>query len=272
MTVYVSDPDLTIYHGDCLAVLRVLPDKSIDAVVTSPPYLDARPEYDSPTHAEWQRIFGYLRRVVRGPALFNVGRLWRDHQEQLWWVDLLRIADREGWALLDTLVWIKPNGNPIQGEVLANRHEYVLILGDPGEALNVDAIRVPYAESSVPRMKRGWTNHTGVKNDTGRRTGRRQSEPHPLGGRPPSYVTVNTGGEKGNPHPAPMPIELAQHLVMLATWPGQTVMDIFGGSGTTARAARSLGRNAVLIEKSEDWCALSSRNLSQQSLLAEGAA
>ena len=48
-----------------------------------------------------------------------------------------------------------------------------------------------------------------------------------------------------------------------------TVLDPFGGSGTTAIVARKLGRRAILIELNAGYCQLASRRLSQQSLFAE---
>lgn len=249
-------------------MLQELPDAAAHAVVTSPPYLDARPEYPSPSPGEWGVIFEQLRRVVSGPALFNVGRLFRDHRERLWWVELIRIAEAEGWSLLDTRVWIKPNANPIRGEVFADRHEYVLVLGRPGIDLNVDDIRVPYAADSIARLERGWTNHTGVKGDSERRIkGRRRNEPHPLGGRPPSYYECPVGAEKGNPHPAPMPRLLAGELVCLASWEGQTILDPFAGSGTTAHACRWLGRRSIGIELSREYAEIAAARLAQQPIL-----
>ena len=45
MTPHYSDPSVTLFHGDCLDVLRTLPDASVDAVVTDPPYgLSAEPD------------------------------------------------------------------------------------------------------------------------------------------------------------------------------------------------------------------------------------
>ncbi len=268
MTPWLQDADVTLYCDDSLQILRELPDESVQACVTSPPYLDRRPEYPSPSLASFEDIFRELRRVVTGPLLLNVGRVFRGRCEVRWQEDLLERVEWAGWAHLDTRIWIKPNGNPLHGEVFADRHEYVFVLGEPGLELNVDAIRVPYAPSSVPRLKRGWINHTGVKNDDKRRMGRRSSEPHPLGGRPPSYVVVDTGREKGIKHPCPMALDLAMELVLLASWPGDTVIDPFAGSGTTGLAARKLDRSAILIDAYEPYCAEAASRLQQQSLFA----
>lgn len=264
----VADVDFTLYVGDAIDVLSDLPTGVVDACVTSPPYLDARPEYPSPTLSQFAAIFRELRRVVSGVALVNVGRIFRDRREVRWWVDLVAVAEDAGWAHLDTRIWVKPNANPIRGEVFADRHEYILVLGEPGVSLNVDAIRTPYTASSLARLQRGWTNHVGVKDGRSRTRGRKTSEPHPLGARPGSYVVVETGGEKGNLHPAPMPLDLACELVALASWPGDTVIDPFGGGGTTARAARKLGRNSVLIELDPDFAALAADAMKQQTLFS----
>jgi DNA modification methylase len=73
-------------------------------------------------------------------------------------------------------------------------------------------------------------------------------------------------------HPAPFPVELARRCVRLSTWPGETVLDPFAGSGTTLVAARQLGRRASGIEPSERYCELASRRLAQRSLDFRGAA
>lgn len=264
-----QDRDVSIYLGDALDVLRALPDESATACVTSPPYLDTRPEYDSPTAREFGEIFWELGRVLTDCCLVNVGRLWRKGVEQLWWIDLLRSAESADWHLLDTLVWAKPNANPIHGQVFANSHEYVLILGRAGARLNENAIRRPHAESTRARFGRGWTNHRGVKGfpDTKARKTTR-AEPNPLGARPRSYVEFHVGTHKGIRHPAPMALALAEHLVQLAAFPGQTVIDPFAGSGTTAVAARKHGRSALLIEKNRVYVDEAAERLAQQVIAA----
>jgi site-specific DNA-methyltransferase (adenine-specific) len=55
-------------------------------------------------------------------------------------------------------------------------------------------------------------------------------------------------------HPAPYPVELAERCIRLSTWPGELVVDPFAGSGSTLIAARRLGRRAVGVELSEQYC------------------
>ncbi len=245
-------------------VLRELPDASVDACVSSPPYLDARPEYPSPTLHHFEDIFRELGRVVAGPLLLNVGRIWRNGSEVLWWHELLERANWAGWPLRDTLIWIKPNANPIHGEVLANSHEYVFILGDGCEP---DAVRTDYDEESLARFTRRYRNGGGVKGDVREQDGR---EANDLGARPRSFFIGYVGREKSNPHPAPMSMSIAEHLVLLSG--GECILDPFGGSGTTAIVARKLGRRAILIELNESYAALAADRLSQQSLFAEASA
>jgi DNA modification methylase len=73
--------------------------------------------------------------------------------------------------------------------------------------------------------------------------------------------------EQRNGHPAPYPLELPMRAIRLSTWPGETVIDPFCGSGSTLRAAKDLGRKAIGIEASEKFCELAARRLSQEMLL-----
>lgn len=270
MTPWLDDGDVKLYHGDCLEVLRGLPSGSVDACVTSPPYADARADVPAVPDYEWPSIFHELARVCVGGMLWNVGRIWRDGIERLWWLDLIQAASYSGWQHWDTAVWVKPNANPIHGRVLANSHEYVLVFGCDGARFNEDALRTEYAESSVPRLRRKWINGRGVKGDINKtQDGRRVNE---LGARARSFMVAHVGREKGNQHPTPMAQEIADDLVVLASWPGQTILDPFAGSGTTALAARKLGRSSVLIERDETYCEIAAKRLQQLSLLTEGAA
>lgn len=270
MSVF-EDPDVVLYEGDASMVLREMPNESVDAIVTSPPYLDMRPEYPSPDFPGFYDIFFQLRRVCSGSLALNVGRRWIDREESGWWIQLLSLVVSAGWEHRDTLIWIKPNGNPIQGEVLTNSHEYIFLFGD---GFDPDSVRTQYAPGSIERLGRRWVSSISVKGDGPERSGPRREErrgerrtSNPNGARAKSYIEVTTGGEKGNPHPAPMPIELARHLVKLSG--GRTILDPFAGSGTTLLAARTLGRRAIGIELKPEYCQMIAERLGQQSLLAD---
>ena len=74
---------------------------------------------------------------------------------------------------------------------------------------------------------------------------------------------VPPGASTPSEHPAVMPLELARRCIRLSTWPGQTVLDCFAGSGTTLVAARQLGRRAIGIETSERYCEMAALRLRQ---------
>jgi DNA modification methylase len=266
VNVVVSDTDLTIICGEAAAVLETFHGESIDACVTSPPYLDARPEYDSPTLDEFAAIFAELRRVVTGPFVMNVGRLWREKRELLWWVDLLKVAEETGWALLDTMVWCKRNANPIKGGgFVTDAHEYCFVLGHPDLDIDITDIRTEYSPHTASRYGRKFDSAVSVKGGT--RRSERKSSLNENGAKPKSYFETLTGKDKGIRHPCPMAPACAEHLVKFACPPGGTVVDPFAGSGTTGLAARDLGRKAVLIDLNADYCAEAADRLQQKSLL-----
>ncbi len=64
-------------------------------------------------------------------------------------------------------------------------------------------------------------------------------------------------------HQTAKPIDLIRELVSLFSDPGELILDPFGGSGTTAVAAKNLGRRCILIEKEERYCAVAVQRLAQ---------
>jgi site-specific DNA-methyltransferase (adenine-specific) len=74
--------------------------------------------------------------------------------------------------------------------------------------------------------------------------------------------------ESGTEHPAPFPLEIP--LRALETTGARRVLDCFCGSGTTLRAAKDLGREAVGIEREERFCEMSARRLEQECLSLGG--
>lgn len=271
---FAASDDVQLYVGNALDVLPELVAGSVAGCVTSPPYLDARPEYPSPTLDEFGTIFRELRRVVAGPLLLNLGRVFRARREVRWHDSMLDAAEASGWDLLDTKVWVKPNANPIHGEVFADSHEYIFVLGRAGDTLNIDDVRRPHAASTRARFGRNWTNHRGVKGFPESKARKKtRGEPNPLGALPRSYIECNVGTDKGNPHPAPMARGIASDLVRLACPVGGWILDPFAGSCNVGVEAIASGRRFIGIDLEHKWFEhpVGGARLRQGSLLLEAA-
>jgi len=271
VSAYAHDDDLTIWHGSAERILATLDEHSIDAIVTSPPYLDQRPEVDALKAHEFLHIFTALMRVLKPTGTFalNLGRVFRDSEELRWWEEVLELAETAGFVQRDHGIWIKPNANPIHGPILANSHEFYWLLSPPHpapfERWNTEAVRTAYAQGSEARLRRNWVRSRAVKDDEGTEPVRR--EPNDGGARARSFVAIDVGREKGIRHPSPMALDFASYLVQLCSWEGMTVLDPFGGAGTTGVACRRLGRKCVLIEREMSYCAEAARRCSQLSLM-----
>lgn len=274
--VFLEDPDVTIWQGDACECLRLLHNDAVDAVVTSPPYADQRWYYggaSSDEYAEWIfPVFEELYRVLTptGSVMLNLGRVFRGGEEQPYIEELLLMLHHKGWRRIDTIVWAKTKAMPMGPPYLNNRHEFVFWLAKDVHAYRgYDEVRVPHAPETVARYERG--NLRGQK-DGDAYTVRARPPLNPLGMVPPSVFSSAVGIEAGNPHPAPMALELAEFLVRLSCPPGGRVLDPFAGSGTTGVAARKHGRQALLVEHSSDYCRYAAERLSQQTLFAGSAA
>ncbi len=71
----------------------------------------------------------------------------------------------------------------------------------------------------------------------------------------------------GGNHPTVKPLALMRYLIQLVSLPGDTVIDPFGGSGTTGEAAQALGRNAILIELNPAYCELIKQRTAQTGMV-----
>lgn len=164
----------------------------------------------------------------------------------------------DGWYLRQDIIWHKPNPMP---ESVTDRctkaHEYVFLLSKSARYFfDAEAIKEPSSESSRERWPSGTertnasgqgfdvaigrgANSCGVKDSRNRR----------------SVWTVATKPFKGA-HFATFPPDLIEPCILAGCPVGGTVLDPFGGSGTTAGVAMRNGRNAILCELNPEYAAL----------------
>jgi site-specific DNA-methyltransferase (adenine-specific) len=83
----------------------------------------------------------------------------------------------------------------------------------------------------------------------------------------PDVWRHKTGGYKPDGHPAQKPVALVERVLATAgLQPGQTVLEPFAGSGTTAVAAKAMGLRCIAIEAETKWCDLTAARLAQDVL------
>jgi len=204
-------------------------------------------------------------------------RGWRSPPDGLKQKDLVGIPwvvafalRTDGWYLRSDIIWSKPNPMP---ESVTDRptkaHEYVFLLSKSSRYFyDADAVRT---DSKTPdlhtKTPSGWDtgngSHKGLtgryKTDKQRGHGRRhagfndrwdgmsKAEQQAMGANARTVWNIPTVPYPGS-HFATFPPELAKRCIAAGSAPGDTVLDPFGGSGTTASVATGMGRDAIHID------------------------
>ena len=164
----------------------------------------------------------------------------------------------DGWYLRQDIIWHKPNPMP---ESVRDRctkaHEYVFLLSKgPRYYFDSEAIKEPVAESSVARLAQPTlAQQAGSARVPGKTNGNMKAVGNGETRNRRSVWTVTTKPFKGA-HFATFPPDLIEPCILAGCPPGGTVLDPFGGSGTTAGVALKHGRNAILCELNPDYAAL----------------
>ena len=176
-----------------------------------------------------------------------------------------------GWYLRSDIIWAKSNPMP---ESVRDRptsaHEHVFLLTKAQRYYyDADAIREDNANPDLTECVKHWTERPGNgewPSGTGGRMGSVQN-----GRNARNVWTIATQPYSGA-HFATMPPDLAERCIRAGTKPGDTVLDPFGGAGTTGLVADRLNRNAVLIELNPEYRALAQERITDDApLLARSA-
>ena len=228
-----------VIHGDCLAVLPTLPERSVDLIFADPPYnLQLRQELWRPNMTrvdavrdEWDQFsdFAAYDRFTRA-WLTECRRVLKD-TGTLWVIGSYHNIHRVGSTLLDLgywilndICWIKLNPMPnFRGVRFTNAHETLI-----------------WAQKQ--RGARYTFNYAAMKALNGGRQMR--SDWH---------LPICTGSERlkvdgAKAHSTQKPEALLQRVILASSNPGDVVLDPFFGTGTTGAVAKRLGRHWLGIE------------------------
>lgn len=162
----------------------------------------------------------------------------------------------DGWYLRQDIIWSKPNPMP---ESVTDRctkaHEYIFLLSK-SPRYYFDSEVIKERSVSAGRIPGGNKNIDASRHDANRD----MSVPVQDFRNRRSVWTVSTKPFKGA-HFATFPPDLIEPCVLAGCPAGGTVLDPFGGAGTTGLVAQRHGRNSVLCELNYDYAAITCERL-----------
>jgi DNA modification methylase len=247
--------DYKIINSDCLSYLRKLPTNSIEHMVTSPPYYNAR-EY-----SQWKNLYNYLNDMYKicmasfealkpgGVFFYNIGDIFDNpntivkskmgEKRLALGAYLILLFKSAGFELLDNIIWDK-------GETQSNRHkndgnftpyyqrpancyEHMFIFKKPGK---LSVCTAPLLNENIQKFS--------------------------------PVIKINSKGENLFGHTAPYPPELPLLSIKTFTNEGEIVFDPFLGSGTSVYTAVINKRKGLGTEMDEVYYDLATSNVTKK--------
>jgi len=246
-----------ILHGDCIKILKSLPENSVDLIFADPPYnLQLRNDLYRPNMTKvdavndgWDKFEGFAdydaftrdwlsasRRVLK-----DTGTIWViGSYHNIYRVGA--IMQDLGFWILNDIVWVKNNPMPnFRGVRFTNAHETIL-----------------WAQKK--KGAKYTFNHKSMKalNDDSRESGLQMRSDWNM-----PLVTgkqrIRSNGTKA--HSTQKPEGLLYRIITASSNPGDVVLDPFFGTGTTGAIAKKLGRNWIGIERDKKYVSLAQKRI-----------
>jgi DNA modification methylase len=244
---------MRLLQGDCLELMKDIPDGSVDLTVTSPPYDNLR-DYNGNnslwSEQVWKGVIKEIHRVTKeggvvvwvvGDATIKGSETGTSFKQALWAKDC-------GFNLHDTMIWDKGGFSAVGA--LKTRYapvfEYMFVFskGRPKSFNPLKDRKNKHVGKVIQKTKRLACGDTKrgksyISSEYGQRFNIWEIDPQ------------RQRGE--TKHPAPFPLQIAHDHVVSWSSEGDTVLDPFLGSGTTGVACANTGRDFIGIELDETY-------------------
>jgi len=222
----------SIIHGDCLEVMKNIPDGSIDMVLTDPPYGTTQNKWDSVI--DLNLMWTELNRIVKddGAVVMTAQQPFTSH---------LIMSNPKNFKYCWT--WVKEAGTGF-----LNAKKYPL-------KDNEDVVvfcRKPHIYNPQMREGKPYTCKKGGCTDNYNKDSKENIVTKNNGNRYP-LTTIHFARDKGKVHPTQKPVALLEYLIKTYTVEGELILDNTAGSGSLAIAAINTKRNYICIEKDDDY-------------------
>ncbi len=221
-----------LYLGDCLEIMKQIPDASIDLILTDLPY--------GTTACKWDTIIPF----------------------DLMWTELKRIRKDKGAIVL---FGSEPFSSHLRlSNIKEFKYDWIWQKTRPSNFINCKKRPLLYTENIsvfggktyIPQMCEGKKNHSnkGIKtnaiinNTFAVEIGNTSNIKYPR-----NIIDVPSLGTINRLHPTQKPVKLLEYLIKTYTLEGEIVLDFTMGSGSTGVACKNLNRNFIGIEKDETY-------------------
>lgn len=244
-----------IHNIDCVEGMKILSDNCIDLTVTSPPYDNLR-KYNGFSWC-FESVARELYRVTKqggvvvwvvGDSTINGSETGSSFKQALFFKEC-------GFNLHDTMIWFKPNCfNFGSNNCYKQSFEYMFIFSK-GKPKTINLIKDVKAKQAGKILKGARKHADGGRDkvpDFVCSEYKRRYNVWPIN------VQAKTNG-----HPAVFPEQLAQDHILSWSNPGDTVLDPFMGSGTTAKMAIETNRNFIGFEISAEYCEIARKRIAK---------
>ena len=244
-----------VLQGDCLELMRDIPDNYIDLTVTSPPYDNLRTYNGSLEWGEhiWQPILKELYRITKqgGVVVWVVGDATIKGSETGTSFKQALFFKEMGFNLHDTMIYASDKP-PLSHNRYEQKFEYMFVFSK-GKPKTFNPIMEDCKYAGEVKSARTF-RHTGE--DLGETHNKTAVKHKKIKG---NIWTYSTGFNKSTKdkiafrHPAIFPEKLAQDHIISWSNEGDLVLDCFAGRGTTAIACMNTNRNYILMEKEQKY-------------------
>lgn len=255
--------EIKLYTGDCLTELAKVPDDSIDLIITSPPYADARKHtYGGVSVHEYVEWFmpraDEFKRVLKptGTFILNIKEKAVNGERHTYVLELILEMKKHGWLWTEEYMWHKKNCAPGKWpNRFRDAWERLLQFNKEKKfKMNQESVMIPVGDWANGRLKN--LSDVDKKRDNskvGSGFGKNVSNWLNRDLVYPDNVLYMATECSNKDHSAVFPYKLPEWFIKLFTDEGDWVLDPFVGSGTTVKAAKDSGRNCIGIDISEEF-------------------
>ena len=231
---------IRLRQGDCLELMKDIPDGSIDLIVTDPPYGTTACKWDSviPLEPMWEQ----LKRIIKpngAIVLFGAEPF----------SSFLRMSNIKNYKY--DCIWEKEKGTGFGNAKKQPLRCFEMISVFYSKQCNYYPVMTKldkpythvlpkYASEQIKGGFRSFNNNTRVL----------KQYTHSY---PKNIIKISRGNIRNFIHPTQKPVALMEYLIKTYTVEGETVLDFTMGSGTTGVACKNLNRKFIGIEKDETY-------------------